>query len=160
MWRFPFSLKKRKEKPQVLVLFARHNETFDEEFVGVALTREQEKAMGQHVDSNTVTCWTERVTLQGWEGELNEHSFPRPIFLVFRAGAAQDEEREEDGLDPEILGAYVSREAAEAKVEELKKKYCHGSMKNSQVFKFHIWELEFGWLAESFRHNGPPIPKF
>ncbi|MGV0410041.1 hypothetical protein ACUY3S_11270 [Corynebacterium resistens] len=147
-------------KPRILVLFARHNETFDEDFVGVALTREQEKAMGEHVDSDSVTCWTERVTLQGWEGELNEHNFPRPVFLVFRAGAAQGEEREENGLDPEILGAYISREAAEAKVEELKNKYCHGSMKNSQVFRFHIWELEFGWLAEQFRYNGPPVPTY
>ncbi|WP_426707340.1 hypothetical protein ACEN2D_09825 [Corynebacterium auriscanis] len=142
-------------KAQVLVLFARHNETFEEDFVGVALTREQEKAMGKHVDSDTVTCWTERVTLQGWEGELNEHNFPQPVFLVFRAGAAQGEKREEDGLDPEILGAFVSRVAAEAKVEALER-----ANSISVPSKFHIWELQFGWLAEPYRHNGPPVPKY
>lgn len=146
----------------VMVLFARHNQTFVENFVGVALTREQETAMAKHVDSDTVTCWTEQVILEGWEGELTENNFPEPVYLVFRAGTAQGEERkkQEDGLDPEILGAYISRTRAEAKVAELQKKYCVGTMANSEVFKFHIWELEFGWLPEKLRYNGPPVPRY
>lgn len=146
---------KNRRGPQVLVLFARHNETFDEDFVGVALTREQEKAMGQHVDSDTVTCWTERVTLQGWDGKLNEHNFPKPVYLLFESGHAKGEVRAEDEFDPEILGAYASRVAAEAKVEELER-----TNSVSVPSKFHIWELEFGWLDEPFRHNGPPVPKY
>lgn len=148
--------KSRKRRgPQVLVLFARHNETFDEDFVGVALTREQEKAMGQHVDSDTVTCWTERVTLQGWDGELNERNFPKPVYLLFWGGHAKGEVRAEEEFDPEILGAFISRADAEKKVSELRRNDFY-----SLPDRHHVWELEFGWLDEPFRHNGPPVPKY
>ena len=53
---------------KIFVLFARMEATYDEEFVGVALTREQERAMGEHVDSSDMTCWAEEVPLQGWRG--------------------------------------------------------------------------------------------
>lgn len=146
---------KNRRGSQVLVLFARHNETFDEDFVGVALTREQEKAMGQHVDSDTVTCWTERVTLQGWNGELNEHNFPKPVYLLFRDGHAQGEARAEDEFDPEILGAFTSCAHAEKKITELRRDESY-----SFSDRLYIWELEFGWLDEPFRNNGPPVPKY
>ena len=48
---------------KIFVLFARTEATYDEEFVGIALTREQEHAMGEHVDSPSITCWTEEVPL-------------------------------------------------------------------------------------------------
>ena len=60
---------------KILVLFARTEATNDEEFVGIALTREQERAMGEHVDSPRITCWTEEVPLQGWKGKLNKSRF-------------------------------------------------------------------------------------
>ena len=41
---------------KIFVLFARTEATSDEEFVGIALTREQERAMGEHVDSPGITC--------------------------------------------------------------------------------------------------------
>ncbi|WP_282938107.1 hypothetical protein [Corynebacterium auriscanis] len=142
-------------KAQVLVLFARHNETFEEDFVGVALTREQEKAMGKHVDSDTVTCWTERVTLQGWEGELNECNFPQPVYLLFEDGVVQGQKRKKEDFDPEILGAFASRAGAEVAVDVLRQN--QGSLKPR---RYYIWELQFGWLAEPYRHSGPPVPKY
>ncbi|WP_368921431.1 hypothetical protein [Corynebacterium striatum] len=48
---------------KVLVLFARTEATYAEEFVGIALTKEQESAMAEHVDSPSITCWTEEVPL-------------------------------------------------------------------------------------------------
>lgn len=39
---------------RIFVLFARTEATYDEEFVGIALTREQERAMGEHVDSSDI----------------------------------------------------------------------------------------------------------
>ena len=47
---------------RIFVLFARTDATYDEEFVGIALTGEQERAMGEHVDSPGITCWTEEGT--------------------------------------------------------------------------------------------------
>ena len=41
------------------MLFARTEATYDEEFVGIALTREQERAMGEHVDSSDITLSSE-----------------------------------------------------------------------------------------------------
>lgn len=149
------------DRAEVLVLFARHNETFAEEFVGVALTREQEKAMGQHVDTDTVTCWTERAVLQGWQGELNENRFPTSVYILFRSGAPQGGERKDVDDDPELIGAFVSRADAEERAEQLRAEYGRYVMdENSGTFDYHVWELEFGWLEEKFRHNGAPVPKY
>ena len=140
---------------RIFVLFARTEATYDEEFVGIALTREQERAMGEHVDSSDITCWTEEVPLQGWKGELNKGHFPRLVYLVFREGYAQHSSVRYQEISPDILAAFTTREAAQTDVDSRQKK--EPSLLPS---KFHIWEVEFGHLTEKFRSQGPEIPMY
>ena len=140
---------------RIFVLFARTEATYDEEFVGIALTREQERAMGEHVDSSDITCWTEEVPLQGWRGKLNKGHFPRLVYLVFREGYAQHSSVRHQEISPDILAAFTTREAAQADVVSRQKK--------EPTFlpsEFHIWEVEFGCLTENFRGQGPEIPMY
>ena len=142
-------------RAKIFVLFARTEATYDEEFVGIALTREQERAMGKHVDSSDITCWTERVPLQGWRGELNKCRFPKLVYLIFREGYAQHSSGRYQELSPDILAAFTTREAAQTYVASRKEK--------APTFlpsKFHIWEVEFGHLTEKFRSQGPEIPVY
>lgn len=138
---------------KILVLFARTEATYNEEFVGIALTREQERVMGEHVDFPGVTCWTEEVPLQGWEGKLNKCRFPRLVYLVFREGYAQHSSVRYQEISPDILAAFTTREAAQTDVVSRQKK--------EPAFlpsEFHIWEVEFGVLTEKFRGQSPEIP--
>mgnify|MGYP006875977666 FL=1 len=140
---------------KIFVLFARTEATYDEEFVGIALTREQERAMGEHVDSPGITCWTEEVPLQGWEGKLNKSRFPKLVYLVFREGYAQHSSVRYQEISPDILAAFTTREAAQTDVDSRKEK--------EPTFlpsKFHIWEVGFGHLTEKFRSQGPEIPMY
>ena len=140
---------------KIFVLFARMEATYDEEFVGVALTREQERAMGEHVDSSDMTCWAEEVPLQGWRGKLNKCHFPNLVSLVFREGYAQNSSARHQEISPDILAAFATREAAQADVVSRQKK--------EPTFlpsEFHIWEVEFGSLLEKFRNQGPEIPMY
>ncbi|MGX9175792.1 hypothetical protein ACWWUW_10930 [Corynebacterium striatum] len=140
---------------KVLVLFARTEATYAEEFVGIALTKEQESAMAEHVDSPSITCWTEEVPLQGWEGKLNKSRFPKLVYLVFREGYAQHSSVRYQEMSPEILAAFTTREAAQTDVVSRQKK--EPSFLPS---KSHIWEVEFGFLTEKFRGQGPEIPMY
>lgn len=140
---------------KIFVLFARTEATYDEEFVGIALTREQEHAMGEHVDSPSITCWTEEVPLQGWKGKLNKSRFPKLVYLVFREGYAQHSSVRYQEISPDILAAFTTREAAQTDVDSRQKK--EPSLLPS---KFHIWEVEFGHLTEKFRSQGPEIPMY
>ena len=89
---------------KIFVLFARTEATSDEEFVGIALTREQERAMGEHVDSPGITCWTEEVPLDGWDGKLDKSRFPRLVYLVFREGVCATFLRAFPRNEPRYIG--------------------------------------------------------
>ena len=140
---------------KIFVLFARTEATSDEEFVGIALTREQERAMGEHVDSLGITCWTEEVPLDGWDGKLDKSRFPRLVYLVFREGYAQHSSVRFQEMSPDILAAFTTREAAQTEVVSRQKK--EPSFLPSE---YHIWEVEFGFLTENFRGQGPEIPMY
>ena len=140
---------------RIFVLFARTDATYDEEFVGIALTREQERAMGEHVDSSDITCWTEEVPLHGWDGKPDKSRFPRLVYLVFREGYAQHSSVRFQEMSPDILAAFTTREAAQTEVVSRQKK--EPSFLPSE---FHIWEVEFGALTENFRGQGPEIPMY
>lgn len=144
----------RKEKPRIFVIFARDNDTLEEEFVGIALTREQETAIGKHVDSEAVTAWTEEIVLQGWKHKLHEGSFPDHVYLVMRDGNVPGEPKGEDVSDPELLGAFVDRTDAEEDAE--KRRRIEGMSQHPS--KFHVWEMQFGWISERLRKDAPPIP--
>lgn len=142
----------RRSRPRIFVLFAREDDTYSEEFVGIALTREQETAMGKLVDSaEGVTCWTEEVELQGWQGVLDEAHYPATVFLVFRGGEAQDSIPSDGGdepLDPEILGAFVDRALAQD--------FIATRSVLDRVDDYHVWELAFGWMP---KHMLPAEPR-
>lgn len=144
-----------RNRAKIFVLFARTEATYDEEFVGIALTREQERAMGEYVDCPSITCWTEEVPLQGWEGKLNKSRFPRLVYLVFREGYAQYSSARYQEISPDILAAFTTREAAQTDVVVRQK-----SEPSFLPSEFHIWEVEFGVLTENFRGQGPEIPMY
>ena len=91
------------------MLFARTEATYDEEFVGIALTREQESAMGEHVDSPRITCWTEEVPLQGWEGKLDKSRFPKLVYCRFGVvGTASPRSWYRGSTYPVLQGGFLS----------------------------------------------------
>ncbi|MDV2419670.1 hypothetical protein RAE03_07780 [Corynebacterium tuberculostearicum] len=73
--------KQKKSTARIFVLFARKDDSYDESFAGVALTRNQEKAMGQCVDRPGVTCWTEETCLRGWKGPLDAEHHPEMVYM-------------------------------------------------------------------------------
>lgn len=126
------------------VIFARDNETYNEQFVGLALTQDQESAISERFDSDTVTCWTERVPLHGWTEILSPQSHPEFIYLVFLGGSAQGERPCKEALDPTLLGAFIERTAAQDCPYELAD---FGVIAASE---FHIWQLPGnGWIADA-----------
>lgn len=121
-------------------MFARKDDSYDESFAGVALTRAQEKAMGQCVDRSGVTCWTEEARLRGWKGPLDEVHHPEVVYLVFSGGHAQGSDPSSAEFDPELKAACTTRGQAEKEVIR--------RMRNdaSSIFvkEWHIWKASFG----------------
>ena len=131
---------RRKGTARLFVLFARNDDSYDESFAGVALTRAQEKAMGQCVDRSGVTCWTEEAHLRGWKGPLDEEHHPQVVYIVFRGGHAQGSDLSGAEFDPELKAACATRDQAEKEVAR--------GMRNDEspifVKEWHIWKSSFG----------------
>ena len=81
--------------------------------------------------------------------------FPRLVYLVFREGYAQHSSVCFQEMSPDILAAFTTREAAQTEVVSRQKK--EPSFLPSE---YHIWEVEFGFLTENFRGQGPEIPMY
>ena len=132
--------KQKKSTARIFVLFARKDDSLDESFAGVALTRAQEEAMGQCVDRSGVTCWTEETCLRGWNGPLDEEHHPEVVYIVFRGGHAQGSDPSSAEFDPELKAACATRGLAEKEVIR--------RMRNDEspivVKEWHIWEASFG----------------
>ena len=131
---------RRKGTARLFVLFARKDDSYDESFAGVALTRAQEKAMGQCVDRSGVTCWTEEAHLRGWKGPLDVEHHPEVVYIVFSGGHAQGSDPSRAEFDPELKAACATRGLAEKEVIR--------RMRNDEspivVKEWHIWEASFG----------------
>lgn len=129
---------RRKGTARLFVLFARKDDSYDESFAKVALTRAQEKAMGQCVDRSGVTCWTEEAHLRGWKGPLDVEHHPEVVYLVFSGGHAQGSDPSRAEFDPELKAACATRGLAEKEVIR--------RMRNDEslVKEWHIWEASFG----------------
>ena len=131
---------RRKGTARLFVLFARNDDSYDESFAGVALTRAQEKAMGQCVDRSGVTCWTEEAHLRGWKGPLDVEHHPEVVYIVFSGGHAQGSDPSNAEFDPELKAACATRGLAEKEVIR--------RMRNDEssivVKEWHIWEASFG----------------
>lgn len=131
---------RRKNTARIFVLFARKDDSYDESFAGVALTRAQEKAMGQCVDRSGVTSWTEETCLRGWRGPLDQEHHPEVVYIVFRGGHAQGSDPSSAEFDPELKAACATRDQAEKEVAR--------GMRNDEspivVKEWHIWEASFG----------------
>ena len=132
--------KQKKSTARIFVLFARKDDSLDESFAGVALTRAQEEAMGQCVDRSGVTCWTEETCLGGWNGPLDEEHHPEVVYIVFRDGHAQGSDPSSAEFDPELKAACATRGLAEKEVIR--------RLRNDEspivVKEWHIWEASFG----------------
>ena len=131
---------RRKGTARLFVLFARNDDSYDESFAGVALTRAQEKAMGQCVDRSGVTCWTEEAHLRGWKGPLDVEHHPEVVYIVFSGGHAQGSDPSSAEFDPELKAAWATRDQAEKEVARGK------SNDERPIFvkECHIWKASFG----------------
>ena len=140
----------RKSTARIFVLFARKDDSHDESFAGVALTRAQEKAMGQCVDRSGVTCWTEETFLRGWKGPLDEEHHPQVVYIVFRGGHAQGSDLSSAEFDPELKAACATRDQAEKEVAR--------GMRNDEspiiVKECHIWKASFGRVLSGANNRG------
>ena len=110
--------------------------------------------MGEHVDSPRITCWTEEVPLQGWEGKLDKSRFPKLVYLCFREGYAQHSSVRYQEISPDILAAFTTREAAQTDVVSRQKRSLH-----SYRVSF-IYGKSNSVLTENFRGQGPEIPMY
>ncbi|RAV32005.1 hypothetical protein [Corynebacterium heidelbergense] len=137
-------LRNERQCSKVLVVFARDRETLEEDFVGLALDREQELYVREVVESPELQCLTEEVKLRGWEGGYSENHKPELVYLVFRGGRAQNQGHSDDDFDPEIYGAFVDRQQAEWFAE--KDRYI-----GQKIVPLHVWELKPGWISSNLR---------
>ena len=141
---------RRKGTARLFVLFARNDDSYDESFAGVALTRAQEKAMGQCVDRSGITCWTEEARLRGWKGPLDVEHHPEVVYLVFSGGHAQGSDPSSAEFDPELKAACATRGLAEKEVIR--------RMRNDEssivVKEWHIWEASFGRVLAGANNRG------
>ena len=142
--------KQKKSTARIFVLFARKDDSFDESFAGVALTRAQEKVMGQCVDRSGVTCWTEETCLRGWNGPLDEEHHPEVVYIVFRGGHAQGSDPSSAEFDPELKAAWATRDQAEKEVARGK------SNDERPIFvkECHIWKASFGRVLSGANNRG------
>ena len=142
--------KQKKSTARIFVLFARKDVSYDESFAGVALTRNQEKAMGQCVDRPGVTCWTEETCLRGWKGPLDAEHHPEMVYIVFSGGRAQGSDPSSAEFDPELKAACATRGQAEKEVIR--------RMGNDQspifVKEWHIWKASFGRVLSGANGRG------
>lgn len=111
--------KQKKSTARIFVLFARKDDSFDESFAGVALTRAQEKAMGQRVDRSGVTCWTEETCLRGWNGPLDEEHHQKVVFTSYlevdtRRDRIRRAQNSIQGLRPHVLRETKPRKKSPA----------------------------------------------
>ena len=142
--------KQKKSTARIFVLFARKDDSYDESFAGVALTRNQEKAMGQCVDRPGVTCWTEETCLRGWKRPLDAEHHPEMVYIVFSGGHAQGSDPSSAEFDPELKAACATRGQAEKEVIR--------RMGNDQspifVKEWHIWKASFGRVLSGANGRG------
>lgn len=136
---------RKKQVPKVLVIFARDKASYEEDFVGLALTWEQDSAIRKRIESERLECLTEEVALQGWSGPLDESRSPDTVYLVFRGGRSQEGRFGEDDYDPEILGAFVTRDQAECFA--VKERDVFGG----QSLALRVWGVKPGWVSRTLR---------
>ena len=142
--------KQKKSTARIFVLFARKDDSLDESFAGVALTRAQEEAMGQCVDRSGVTCWTEETCLRGWNGPLDEEHHPEVVYIVFRGGHAQGSDPSSAEFDPELKAACATRDQAEKEVARGK----NNDERPIFVKECHIWKASFGRVLSGANNRG------
>lgn len=140
----------RKSTARIFVLFARKDDSYDESFAGVALTRAQEKAMGQCVDRSGVPCWAEDTFLRGWKRPLDEEHHPGVVYIVFRGGHAQGSDLSSAEFDPELKAACATRDQAEKEVARGRRN------DESPIFvkEWHIWKSSFGRVLSGANNRG------
>ncbi|RAV34134.1 hypothetical protein [Corynebacterium heidelbergense] len=132
MWR----RRKKRDIPEVFILFERDNESLSEQFAGLARTEQEACAIARPLDTDTAHCLIERVELEGWEGKVTESTFPDVVYLAFREGREQGKPDSGRGLDPEILGAFTTGAAAQKRIEQRRPE-------NTVSTQFNIWRVGF-----------------
>lgn len=144
--------------PSVLALFSHQKETLQEDFVGVARNRKQADVMAEYVESKMYSCWIEEVTIKDWYRTRLRKLPSDVIFLVFRSGPAQEEERRADDFDPELVGAFTSKLAAERYAVALDRRVATGNPLHTKLNQHHVWEAHYGFLPKYLKADGIPIP--
>lgn len=137
-------LRNKRRSSKVLVVFARHRETLEEDFAGLALDREQERHVRDLVESQELECLTEEVELQGWRGGYTESRKPEKVNLDFRGGRAQDRSYSDADFEPEIYAAFVDRQQADKFAE--KDPYV-----DQKIIPLYVWEVKPGWVSNNLR---------